>query len=74
MIALDGNAALRMAIVDRSSMSALDQDWDAPGIYLLLDPVQLDGSYGVYVGKAPAGLRGRACGRTAGTRSTGPAR
>lgn len=56
---LDGNAALRMAVVDRASMSELGDEWDRPGIYLLLDPVQLDGTYGVYVGKAPAGLRVR---------------
>lgn len=56
---LDGNAALRMAIVDRSSIGALDEEWDQSGIYLLLDPVQLDGAYGVYVGKAPAGLQSR---------------
>ena len=56
---LDGNAALRMAVVDRASMSALGDEWDRPGVYLLLDPVQLDGTYGVYVGKAPAGLRSR---------------
>lgn len=55
----DGNAALRMAIVDRQSVGALDESWEAPGIYLLLDPVALDGYYGAYVGKAPAGLRGR---------------
>ena len=56
---LDGNAALRMAVVDRTSMSALGEQWDKPGIYLLLDPVQLDGTYEVYVGKAPSGLRAR---------------
>lgn len=56
---LDGNAALRMAIVDRASMSMLGDEWDAPRVYLLLDPVRLDGTYGVYVGKAPAGLRNR---------------
>lgn len=59
VVVLDGNAALRMAIVDRASMSRLDDEWDKPGVYLLLDPVQLDGSYDVYVGKAPAGLRHR---------------
>ncbi|MFP5309105.1 MAG: hypothetical protein ACLGIR_05945 [Actinomycetes bacterium] len=56
---LDGNAALRMAIVDRTSLSALGEEWDAAGVYLLLDPVQLDGTFGVYVGKAPSGLRAR---------------
>ena len=59
VVVLDGNAALRMAIVDRASMSRLDDEWDKPGVYLLLDPIQLDGSYDVYIGKAPAGLRHR---------------
>ncbi len=59
VIVFDGNAALRMAIVDRGSVLALDDVWDAPGVYLLLDPVAPDGSYGLYVGKAPAGLRHR---------------
>jgi hypothetical protein len=59
VIVLDGNAALRMAVVDRASLLTLGEEWDRPGIYLLLDPATLDGSYGVYVGKAPAGLRTR---------------
>ena len=59
VVVLDGNAALRMAIVDRQSIGALDEGWDRPGVYLLLDPVALDGAYGAYVGKAPAGLRDR---------------
>jgi hypothetical protein len=56
---LDGNAALRLVVVDRYSADALRSDWDAPGVYLLLDPIASDGRYGVYVGKAPAGLRNR---------------
>jgi hypothetical protein len=56
---LDGNAALRMAIVDRASIGTLGEEWDRPGVYVLLDPVALDGAYGAYVGKAPAGLRDR---------------
>ena len=59
VVVFDGNAALRMAVVDRASVAGLDESWDAPGVYLLLDPVALDGEYGVYVGKAPAGLRPR---------------
>lgn len=57
VVVFDGNAALRMAVVDRRSVAGLDESWDTPGVYLLLDPVALDGAYGVYVGKAPAGLR-----------------
>lgn len=59
VVVFDGNAALRMAIVDRQSVGALDESWEAPGVYLLLDPVQADGAYRAYVGKAPAGLRAR---------------
>jgi hypothetical protein len=59
VVVFDSNAALRMAVVDRQSVDGLDDSWDAPGVYLLLDPVALDGAYGVYVGKAPAGLRAR---------------
>jgi hypothetical protein len=59
VVVFDSNAALRMAVVDRQSVHGLDESWDAPGVYLLLDPVALDGAYGVYVGKAPAGLRTR---------------
>ncbi|MFA9430015.1 hypothetical protein [Egicoccus sp. AB-alg2] len=56
VVVFDSNAALRMTVVDRQSVYGLDESWDAPGVYLL-DPVALDGAYGVYVGKAPAGLR-----------------
>lgn len=55
---LDGNAALRMAVVDRVSISELDDTSDQPGLYVP-DPVALDRRFGVYVGKAPAGLRAR---------------
>lgn len=55
----DSNAALRMTVVDRSSLGGLDGVWDAPGVYVLLDPVEADGSYGAYVGKAPGGVRDR---------------
>lgn len=54
---LDGNAALRMAVADRESIGALGEEWDRPGVYVLLDPVAFDGAYDAYVGKAPAGLR-----------------
>ncbi len=59
VVVLDGNAALRMAIVDRESLGRLDEEWDRPGVYILLDPVSFDGAFGAYVGKAPAGLRDR---------------
>lgn len=55
----DSNAALRMTVVDRASLGGLDDVWDAPGVYILLDPPEPDGSYGAYVGKAPGGVRAR---------------
>jgi hypothetical protein len=59
VIIFDSNAALRMAIIDRGVLRALDDSWDVPGVYLLLDPVTFDGEWSVYVGRAPAGLRSR---------------
>lgn len=58
-VVFDGNAALRLAIIDRRSLFALDGTWDQPGVYVLLGPVSEDGSFSAYVGKAPAGLRSR---------------
>ena len=55
----DSNAALRMTVVDRASLGGLDDVWDAPGVYILLDPPEPGGSYGAYVGKAPSGVRDR---------------
>ena len=56
---LDQHAALKMAIVERIGVHALSQDWDSPGIYLLLDRHDAEGVWGVYVGKAPAGIKSR---------------
>jgi hypothetical protein len=58
-VVFDGNAALRLAVIDRRSLFALDSTWDQPGVYVLLGPVSEDGSFPAYVGKAPAGLRSR---------------
>jgi hypothetical protein len=55
----DQHAALKMAVVDRAGAHLLNDDWDMPGIYLLLDRHESDGSWGVYVGKAPAGIKTR---------------
>lgn len=55
----DRHAGLCMAVVDRGGAHLLAQDWDVPGVYVLLDPIQADGLWGCYVGKAPAGLRSR---------------
>jgi hypothetical protein len=55
----DDHAALCMGIVDRSTAHLLGNEWDLPGVYVLLDPIEPDGGWGTYVGKAPAGLRSR---------------
>lgn len=55
----DGGAALRMAIVERDGVQALSSDWDRPGVYVLLDLHDQDGTWGCYAGKAAAGVRGR---------------
>lgn len=55
----DTAGALVMAVVDRAAVAALAADWDAPGVYVLLDRHEGDGSYGCYVGKAPGGVRTR---------------
>lgn len=59
VVVFDNNAALRMAVVERLSLAGLDESWDAPGVYILINPVDTDGSFGAYVGKASQGLRGR---------------
>lgn len=55
----DHSVALKMALVEKDAVSLLDGDWDRPGVYILLDGVSEDSSFGVYVGKAPAGIRTR---------------
>lgn len=55
----DHSVGLHMVLVEKSWVHRLSSDWDVPGVYLLLDPVQADGTFGVYVGKAPAGMRAR---------------
>ncbi|MFA1549224.1 hypothetical protein [Actinomadura chokoriensis] len=53
------HVALRVAIVERVGTRSLGSDWDVPGVYALLDPASSDGTWGVYVGKAPAGIKSR---------------
>lgn len=55
----DHSVALRMALVEKDAVALLGAEWDRPGVYILLDGVSEDASYGVYVGKAPAGIRTR---------------
>lgn len=52
--------ALRLAVVERSWVTHLPDEWDVAGVYLLLGPVAPDGTYEAYVGKAALqGLRSR---------------
>jgi hypothetical protein len=55
----DQHAALKLAVVERSEIGALSEEWDTPGVYLLVDRHGPDGTWGVYAGKAPAGIRAR---------------
>lgn len=55
----DHSVALKMALVEKDAVALLGTDWDRPGVYILLDGVSEDSSFGVYVGKAPAGIRSR---------------
>ena len=60
VILYDQHAALRFAIVERDHALRISAaEWDRPGVYILLDPPSSDGSWGCYVGKAPAGIRTR---------------
>lgn len=55
----DQHAALKIAVVDRACAHLLSDEWDTPGVYLLLDRHDHEGAWGCYVGKAPAGIRAR---------------
>ncbi|MFC7497069.1 MULTISPECIES: hypothetical protein [unclassified Nocardioides] len=60
VVLFDQHAALRFAIVERDYALRISiEEWDRPGVYVLLDPPATDGSWGCYVGKAPAGVRTR---------------
>ena len=49
---VDRNHALRLAYVHRDFITHLADQWDTSGIYVLLDPIGADGTWGAYVGKA----------------------
>ena len=53
------SAALQLAVVERNSARFLSNEWDAPGVYVLLDRHAADDTWGAYVGKAPAGISTR---------------
>jgi hypothetical protein len=55
----DHSVALKMALVEKDAVALLGSEWDRPGVYILLDGVSEDSSFGVYVGKAPVGIRTR---------------
>jgi hypothetical protein len=57
-ITIEGDS-LRLLLVERDALKALDTEWDSVGIYLLIGkPTSADASLSVYVGKAQA-LRSR---------------
>lgn len=57
-ITIEGDS-LRMQLVERDALKALDDSWDAVGIYFLIGTASTGGAaLSVYVGKAQ-GLRGR---------------
>ena len=58
-VVFDDNAALKLAIVERSGARKLGDEWDAAGLYILIDRADADDGWGVYVGKAPAGVKAR---------------
>lgn len=43
---------LSMAYVQRATIGTLGSEWDEPGVYLLLTPSRLGGTFRIYVGKA----------------------
>ncbi|MCP2342019.1 hypothetical protein [Actinomadura rupiterrae] len=53
------HVALCVAIVEREGAKSLQNDWDVPGVYVLLDPPAHSQAWGAYVGKAPTGIRSR---------------
>lgn len=55
----DQYAALHLAVVERSGALDIGEGWDGPGVYVLVDRISEDGSWGAYVGKAPAGVKAR---------------
>ncbi|QAY69744.1 hypothetical protein [Xylanimonas protaetiae] len=60
VVVYDPSAALRFAVVERAGIGRLGAEWDQPGNYILLDPRDVDGFFGTYVGKAaPGGVRSR---------------
>ena len=59
IMVFDDNAALKAAIVERGTVRHLDDDWNAAGLYILVDRCDANGDWGAYVGKAPSGISDR---------------
>ena len=59
IVVFDDNAALKATIVERGAARHLTDEWDVAGLYILVDRCDADGGWGVYVGKAPSGIRDR---------------
>ncbi|MBY6709067.1 hypothetical protein HQ308_19945 [Rhodococcus sp. BP-241] len=60
IVMYDAHAALRLAVVEQAHVRRLGLEWNRPGNYVLLDPVDAEGKWGCYVGMtAPGGIRTR---------------
>lgn len=59
IVVYDDNAALKAAVVERGEARHLSEDWNAAGLYILVDRCDGEGNWGVYVGKAPSGIKAR---------------
>ena len=59
IVVFDDNAALKAAIVERGAAKHLTAEWDAAGLYILVDRCDPEGFWGAYVGKAPSGIKDR---------------
>ena len=55
----DQSAALSIAVASRTDIKLLGEEWNAPGVYILIDRHGSNGEWGAYVGKAPAGVKQR---------------
>jgi len=76
-ITIEGDA-LRLLLVEREALKALDESWDAVGIYLLIGKAQSEGTVlSIYVGKATGTAladQDRACSQGLGALPARPAR
>ena len=58
IVVFDDNAALKAAIVERGAARHLTDEWDAAGLYILVDRCDSEGFWGVYVGQGAVGSQG----------------